>query len=162
MPVTLEQKSRHSAGSTRKNLAVATACSLSIKSESCCDGLPFATISIFAPGTAASMRDFICSRDSIIEAPSSRAKSRDPAALPSRFRTGIPRLRFAPLGMTKTESSFDAWRMKHASVCRWFQIMHAKFRHRKFAWLFRIEMRCLVCAGQFLFIDLVLQFHERV
>jgi hypothetical protein len=29
-----------------------------------------------------------------------RAKSRNPVALPLRFRSGIPRLRFAPLGMT--------------------------------------------------------------
>src|SRR5215471_13816886 len=63
-PVTLEQKSRRSAGSTRKNLATATACSLSIKSECCCEGLPFCTISTFAPGTAASMRDLISSKDS--------------------------------------------------------------------------------------------------
>src|SRR5262245_6132332 len=63
-PVTLEQKSRHSAGSTRKNLATATACSLSISSECCCDGLPFCTISIFTPGTAASIRDLISSKDS--------------------------------------------------------------------------------------------------
>src|SRR5215471_21474768 len=64
-PVTLEQKSRRSAGSTRKNLATATACSLSIKSECCCEGLPFCTISTFAPDTAASMRDLISSKDSI-------------------------------------------------------------------------------------------------
>src|ERR1044071_4856530 len=63
-PVTLEQKSRHRAGSTRKNLAIATACSLSISSECCCDGVPFCTISIFAPGTAASIRDLISSKDS--------------------------------------------------------------------------------------------------
>ena len=41
------------------------ACSLSISSECCCDGLPFGTMSIFAPGTAASMRALICSNDSI-------------------------------------------------------------------------------------------------
>src|SRR5262249_36612341 len=63
-PVTLEQKSRCSAGSTRKNLAIATACSLSISNECCCDGLPFCTLSIFAPGTAASIRDLISSKDS--------------------------------------------------------------------------------------------------
>src|SRR5262249_39974875 len=62
-PVTLEQRSRHSAGSTRKNLAIATACSLSISSECCCDWLPFCTISIFPPGTAVSILDLICSRD---------------------------------------------------------------------------------------------------
>ena len=39
-PVTLEQKSRHNAGSSRKKRATATACSLSIRSECCCDGLP--------------------------------------------------------------------------------------------------------------------------
>src|SRR6266436_680086 len=66
-PVTFEQKSRHSAGSTRKNLATATACSLLIKSECCCDGLPFCTISTFAPVTAASTRDLICSNDSIVQ-----------------------------------------------------------------------------------------------
>ena len=40
-PVTLEQKSSRRAGSSRKNCATATACSLSISSEYCCDGPPF-------------------------------------------------------------------------------------------------------------------------
>jgi len=52
-------------GSTRKNLAIATACWLSISSECCCTGLPFCTISMFAPGTGASVRVLICSRSSL-------------------------------------------------------------------------------------------------
>src|SRR6266480_3387141 len=45
-PVAFEQKSSRSAGSMRKKRATAGACSLSIKSDDCCDGPGFGTMSI--------------------------------------------------------------------------------------------------------------------
>src|SRR5262245_20196104 len=129
MPVTLEQKSRHSAGSTRKNRAIATACSLSINNDCCCDGLPFWTISIFAPGTAASIRDLICSSDSI---------------------------------RTFSTLSFEHRGLKHVPIRRRFQVVFAKCRHGELTRLIRLEKLGFICAGQFLIVNLALQFHECV
>src|ERR1041385_4956078 len=77
-------------------------------------------------------------------------------SIAQRFRRGIPQLRFAPLGMTSRKSSFDYRRLKHIAIrCR-LQIVSAKSRHRELAWLIRLKKRGLICAGQFLFIDLAL------
>ena len=65
-PVALEQKSKRNAESSRRNFATSRACSLSIKSDDCWDGLAFGTMSIFAPNIADSICDFICSSDSIM------------------------------------------------------------------------------------------------
>src|SRR4029077_12077949 len=133
-PVTLEQKSKHSAGSTRKNLATATACSLSISNECCCGELPFGTISIFASGTPVSMRDLIWSNDSMTKRVIPR-KVEGSRGIASRFRHGTPRDRSVPFGMTKRESSLDHRRLKHAGIRGWLQIMFAKLRHGELAWL---------------------------
>src|SRR4029077_20748201 len=138
-PVTLEQKSKHSAESTRKNLATATACSLSISNECCCDGLPFGTTSIFAPGTAPSMRDLIWSNDSMDEKAVIPREVEGSRGIASRFRHRIPRDRSAPLGITKRESSLDHRRLKHAGIRGWLQIMFAKLRHGELAWLIWLE-----------------------
>src|SRR6478672_13789719 len=81
-----------------------------------------------------------------------------PGRIASRFRHGIeslasrtlsaalqPRLRSAPLGMTKRESSLDHWRLKHAGIRCWLQIMFAKLRHGEFAWLIWLEKIGLIC-----------------
>ena len=77
----------------------------------------------FALGTAASIRDLICSRDSI------------------------------PPILTL---SFEHRRTKHVWI-RWgFQIVLAKSRYGKFAWLVGLEKLRLICAGQLLIVDLAL------
>src|SRR5882762_539430 len=64
--------------------------------------------------------------------------------------------------MTKRESSLDHRRLKQPGIRRWLEIVLTKLRHRELAWLVWLEKLGLICAGQLLFIDLALQFHERV
>ena len=52
--------------------------------------------------------------------------------------------------------------MKQCRVRRRLEIMRAECRHRKFARLIRFEKSRLASATEFLFVDLALQFHERV
>src|SRR6266568_4577401 len=99
-PVAFEQKSSRRAGSSRKNFATATACSLSIKSEDCCDGPGLATMSILAPATAASARALICSSDSITASAgsSSDERHRNSPAVPNHARqTPAPETRSVAL-----------------------------------------------------------------
>jgi hypothetical protein len=77
-------------------------------------------------------------------------------SIASRFRHGIPRLRFAPLGMTKRKSSLDHRWLKNIGIRRWLQIMSAKLRHGELAWLVWLEKLGLICAGQLLIVDLAL------
>src|SRR4029077_2353284 len=83
-------------------------------------------------------------------------------SIASSFRHGIPRLRFAPLGMTKRESSLDHRRLKNVRIRGWLQIMLTKLRHGELAWLVWLENLGLIRAGQLLFVDLALQFHKCV
>src|ERR1700674_3273268 len=113
-------------------------------------------IEMAAPGRADSIRALISSSDSIIE-----SEHRPAACAPSGHfaRYSNTHRSKTPLG-AQTESlcsgsscALDLRRPEHIRIRRRFQIVSAKSRHRKLARLSRIEMGCLVVAGQFLAVD---------
>src|SRR5438067_249922 len=56
--------------------------------------------------------------------------------------------------------AFDRWGSKDIGITRRLEIVGAEGRHWKLARLFAIEVRSFVLAGEFLSVDLALQFHE--
>src|SRR5438132_1641590 len=96
-------------------------------------------IARFAPGTAASIRDLICSKDSTES---------------SEVRESLE------IESSDFPSSLDFRRMKDIWIGRRLQVVSAKGRHGELAGLVRIEMRGLVVARKLLSVDFSLQFHK--
>src|SRR5260370_20905347 len=113
-------------------------------------------MSIFAPGTAASARALISSKDCMTMLQTLKGSHRGMFPLGNMiFCNLVTHVTFLTL-------SFDLRRMKDIGICRRLQIVRTKGGYRKLARLIYIKVLGLRFASKFLTVDLALQFHESV